>query len=72
MCADSSNDTNRDGTGNVLHIMRHLTQMNHKYRILSIFSSIDEQIEAIKFFKYVNQIREHLKDHILPGGPLQV
>ena len=42
-----------------------------KIEYSSIFSSIDKQIEAIKFFTYVDQIREHMKDHILPGGSCQ-
>ena len=37
----------------------------------SIFSSLSKQLEAIKFFKYVDQWREHMKDHILPGGCCQ-
>ena len=42
-----------------------------KIEYSSIFSRIDKQIEAIKFFKYVDHIREHMKDHILPGGHCQ-
>ena len=34
----------------------------------SIFLSLDKQIEAVKFNKYVDQIRDHMKNHILPGG----
>lgn len=34
----------------------------------SIFSSLDKQLEAVKFLKYVDQIRDHMKNHILPGG----
>ena len=34
----------------------------------SIFLSLDKQIEAVKFLKYVDQIRDHMKNHILPGG----
>ena len=36
----------------------------------SIFSSLSKQLEVIKFFEYVDQFREHMKDH-LPGGCCQ-
>ena len=46
--------------------LKHKLKINIEYS--SIFSSLSNQEEAIKFFIYIDQIREHMKDHILPGG----
>ena len=45
--------------------LMHKLKINIEYS--SIFSSLSNQEKSIKFVTYIDQIREHMKDHILPG-----